>query len=74
MVRDENGEPGFEVIVGGGLGRTPMLGKTVREFLPKADLLPYLEAILQVYNLLRPARQQVQGAHQDPRPRGLAST
>ncbi len=51
MVRDENGEPGYEVIVGGGLGRTPMIGKTVREFLPKADLLPYLEAILQVYNL-----------------------
>ena len=51
MVRDDNGAPGYEVIVGGGLGRTPMIGKTVREFLPKADLLPYLEAILQVYNL-----------------------
>ncbi len=38
MLRDENGEPGYEVIVGGGLGRTPMIGKTVREFLPKADL------------------------------------
>jgi sulfite reductase (NADPH) hemoprotein beta-component len=52
MVRGAAGEPGYEVMVGGGLGRTPMLGKTVREFLPKADLLPYLEAILQVYNLL----------------------
>jgi sulfite reductase (NADPH) hemoprotein beta-component len=51
MLRDDDGDPGYEVIVGGGLGRTPMLGKTVREFLPKADLLPYLEAILQVYNL-----------------------
>jgi sulfite reductase (NADPH) hemoprotein beta-component len=51
MVRDEAGEPGYEVIVGGGLGRTPMVGKVVREFLPKDDLLPYLEAILQVYNL-----------------------
>ncbi|MBA3326028.1 MAG: nitrite/sulfite reductase [Rhodobacteraceae bacterium] len=51
MLRDENGAPGYEVIIGGGLGRTPMLGKTVREFLPKADLLAYLEAILQVYNL-----------------------
>ena len=40
------------MLIGGGLGRTPMIGKTVREFLPKADLLPYLEAILQVYNLL----------------------
>ncbi|MFO1107037.1 MAG: nitrite/sulfite reductase [Amaricoccus sp.] len=51
MVRNEAGEPGYEVMVGGGLGRTPMLAKTVRDFLPKADLLPYLEAILQVYNL-----------------------
>ncbi|MEP4434489.1 MAG: nitrite/sulfite reductase [Hyphomicrobiales bacterium] len=51
MVRNEAGEPGYEVMVGGGLGRTPMVGKTVRDFLPKEDLLPYLEAILQVYNL-----------------------
>lgn len=51
MVRNEAGEPGYEVIVGGGLGRTPMIGKTVRDFVPKADLLPYLEAILRVYNL-----------------------
>ena len=52
MVRDADGAPGYEVSVGGGLGRTPMIGKAVREFLPKADLLPYLEAILHVYNLL----------------------
>ena len=51
MVRNEAGEPGYEVIVGGGLGRTPMIGKTMRDFVPKADLLPYLEAILRVYNL-----------------------
>ncbi|MHA3914644.1 nitrite/sulfite reductase [Halovulum sp. GXIMD14793] len=51
MVRDQAGAPGYEVIIGGGLGRTPMIGRTVRSFLPKADLLPYLEAILQVYNL-----------------------
>ncbi|WP_306119578.1 MULTISPECIES: nitrite/sulfite reductase [unclassified Roseitalea] len=51
MVRNAAGEPGYEVVVGGGLGRTPMIGKTVRDFLPKADLLPYLEAILRVYNL-----------------------
>jgi sulfite reductase (NADPH) hemoprotein beta-component len=50
MLRDENGEPGFEVIVGGGLGRTPMIGKTIRPFLPKQHLLSYLEAILRVYN------------------------
>ena len=47
---ERGGEPGFEVIVGGGLGRTPMVGKVIREFLPKAELLPYVEAILSVYN------------------------
>ncbi|MCF1708437.1 nitrite/sulfite reductase [Tabrizicola sp. J26] len=52
MVRNSAGEPGFEVIVGGGLGRTPMIGHTVRDFLPKADLLPYVEAVLSVYNTL----------------------
>jgi sulfite reductase (NADPH) hemoprotein beta-component len=52
MVRNAAGEPGFEVIVGGGLGRTPMVGKVLRDFLPKADLLPYIEAIVSVYNLL----------------------
>ena len=51
MVRSEAGAPGYEVSIGGGLGRTPMVGKVVRDFLPKADLLAYLEAILQVYNL-----------------------
>jgi sulfite reductase (NADPH) hemoprotein beta-component len=52
MVRNAAGEPGFEVIVGGGLGRTPMIGMTVRDFLPEADLLPYVEAVLSVYNVL----------------------
>ena len=52
MVRNNAGEAGFEVIVGGGLGRTPMVGKVLRNFLPKADLLPYCEAIVSVYNLL----------------------
>ncbi len=51
MVR-RGDEAGFEVIVGGGLGRTPMIGKVIRAFLPQADLLPYLEAVLSVYNLL----------------------
>jgi len=51
MQRDDAGNAGYEVIVGGGLGRTPMVGKVLRAFLPKADLLPYLEAILNVYNL-----------------------
>ena len=52
MMRSKSGENGYEVIVGGGLGRTPMIGKVIREFLPEQDLLPYVEAILQVYNAL----------------------
>ena len=51
MVLNDAGEPGYEVIVGGGLGRTPMIGKVMRPFVSEADLLPYLEAILHVYNL-----------------------
>ncbi|MGZ9106772.1 MAG: nitrite/sulfite reductase, partial [Rhodoplanes sp.] len=50
IVRAVDGEIGFEVLVGGGQGRTPMLGKTIRPFLPKRHLLSYLEAILRVYN------------------------
>src|SRR5690606_34145834 len=45
LVRNEQGEVGFEVLVGGGLGRAPMIGHVIREFLPKQDLLSYLEAI-----------------------------
>ena len=48
----QNGAPGFEVLVGGGLGRTPFIGHKVRDFLPVADLLPYVEAVLSVYNTL----------------------
>jgi sulfite reductase (NADPH) hemoprotein beta-component len=48
--RNPEGQVGFEVIVGGGLGRTPIIGKTIREFLPKDELLAYLEAVLRVYN------------------------
>jgi sulfite reductase (NADPH) hemoprotein beta-component len=50
MRRGRGGELGFEVMVGGGLGRTPYLGPTIREFLPTRHLLSYLEAILRVYN------------------------
>ena len=50
MCRDGRGRVGFKVVVGGGLGRTPIIGKTIREFLPKRHLLSYLEAILRVYN------------------------
>ncbi len=48
--RNDAGEVGFEVLVGGGLGRTPILAQTVRAFLPKRHLLSYLEAILRIYN------------------------
>jgi sulfite reductase (NADPH) hemoprotein beta-component len=50
MRRDAQGKVGFEVLVGGGLGRTPIIGKVIREFLPREHLLSYLEAILRVYN------------------------
>ncbi|OGT74463.1 MAG: sulfite reductase [Gammaproteobacteria bacterium RIFCSPLOWO2_02_FULL_57_10] len=50
IVRNEAGEPGFRVLVGGGLGRTPVVGKEIRAFLPKEHLLTYLDAILRVYN------------------------
>ena len=50
--RDEAGETGFRVLVGGGQGRTPILAETIREFLPKHHLLSYVEAILRVYNQL----------------------
>ncbi len=49
---EKDGARGFEVLVGGGLGRTPMIGKVITEFLPEADLLPYLEAIVSVWNLI----------------------
>lgn len=48
---NEQGEVGFRVYVGGGLGRTPVIGVAIREFLPEEELLSYLEAILRVYNL-----------------------
>ncbi len=48
----ENNEIGYRVVIGGGLGRTPLIGKVVRDFLPKKDLLAYLEAILHTYNKL----------------------
>jgi len=52
MVKGEGQAIGFEVIVGGGLGRTPTIGVSIRSFLAKEDLLSYLEAILRVYNML----------------------
>jgi len=52
MRQNIRGEVGFEVLVGGGQGRTPVIAETIRDFLPKRDLLSYLEAILRVYNML----------------------
>ncbi len=49
--KNDVGKVGFEVIVGGGLGRTPYVGHTIRSFLPEENLLSYLEAVLRVYNL-----------------------
>jgi sulfite reductase (NADPH) hemoprotein beta-component len=49
---NSTGEVGFQVLVGGGLGRTPYIAPTVREFLPKKHILSYLEAILRIYNQL----------------------
>jgi sulfite reductase (NADPH) hemoprotein beta-component len=50
VVSDAAGEPGVRVFAGGGLGRTPVIGKVVREFLPRRHLLSYLDALLRVYN------------------------
>jgi sulfite reductase (NADPH) hemoprotein beta-component len=51
IVKNPEGEVGFAVYVGGGLGRTPMVAHKIRDFLPKADLLAYTDAILRIYNL-----------------------
>lgn len=52
IVKNDAGETGYKIFVGGGLGRTPMIGKVLHDFLPVEDLLPYCEAILTVYNTL----------------------
>ncbi|MBZ0123080.1 MAG: nitrite/sulfite reductase, partial [Roseovarius sp.] len=49
---EQGGERGFQVWIGGGMGRTPMVARLLRDFLPRADLLPYLEAVLATYNRL----------------------
>jgi sulfite reductase (NADPH) hemoprotein beta-component len=52
QVVEQNGVRGYRIFVGGGLGRTPMIGKVLRDFLPEVDLLPYVEAVVSVWNLL----------------------
>ncbi len=51
LKKNAAGEIGFIVLVGGGLGRSPFIGKVIREFLPKDDLIRYIQAILRVYNM-----------------------
>jgi len=51
LVEDERGKPGYKIFIGGGLGRTPLVGVLLRKFLPQDHLLAFLEAILRVYNL-----------------------
>ena len=51
IVKNARGETGFQVLVGGGMGRTPMLAKVCRDWLPKSELLAYIEAVMRVYNL-----------------------
>jgi sulfite reductase (NADPH) hemoprotein beta-component len=51
LIKNHTGEVGFKVIVGGGLGRTPVIGQVIKPFLEKKHLLSYLEAILRIYNL-----------------------
>jgi sulfite reductase (NADPH) hemoprotein beta-component len=52
LVKNDAGEMGYKVLVGGGLGRTPVIAPVVNEFLPEKDLLTYLDAVLRVYNQL----------------------
>lgn len=51
LTRNEAGETGFTIYVGGGLGRTPMIAKKIADFIPRDQLLAYLEAVMRVYNL-----------------------
>jgi sulfite reductase (NADPH) hemoprotein beta-component len=50
LYKNEDGELGFEVLVGGGLGRTPFIAKTIKQFVHRRDILSYVEAIMRVYN------------------------
>jgi len=51
LVKNDVGEIGFKILVGGGLGRTPIIGQVIKPYLEKKHLLSYLEAILRIYNL-----------------------
>ncbi|WP_406720920.1 nitrite/sulfite reductase [Thioclava litoralis] len=49
---EQDGQQGYRILVGGGLGRTPMIGQVITDFIPKADLLPYLEAVVSTWNII----------------------
>ncbi|MBL0231486.1 MAG: nitrite/sulfite reductase [Moraxellaceae bacterium] len=51
IVKNEAGEIGYKILVGGGLGRTPIIGAVIRDFVPQTELIAYLEAIVRIYNL-----------------------
>ncbi|MGB4342426.1 MAG: nitrite/sulfite reductase [Moraxellaceae bacterium] len=51
IVKNDAGDIGYRIMVGGGLGRTPIVGSVIRDYLPREDLISYLEAVLRVYNL-----------------------
>ena len=69
LVKNDAGEIGFEVYIGGGMGRTPFVAPLIRPFLPADHLFSYIEAALRVWNMQRAPRQHPQAADQDPRPR-----
>ncbi|MBU2038680.1 MAG: nitrite/sulfite reductase [Gammaproteobacteria bacterium] len=50
IIRNAEGQIGYRILVGGGLGRTPIVGEEIRSFLPEEDLLTYLDAVIRVYN------------------------
>jgi sulfite reductase (NADPH) hemoprotein beta-component len=50
LIKNDAGELGFKVLVGGGMGRTPIIGTTIREFLPAMQIMNFLEAVVRVYN------------------------
>ncbi len=59
LKKNDAGEVVVSILAGGGLGRTPIIGSIIREDLPWQHLLTYCEAVLRVYNPLRPSRQPV---------------
>ncbi len=65
--KNEAGEIGFQVRVGGGMGRTPVIGTVLREFLPWHEILVYIEAIVRVYNRYGRRDNKWKARHQDPR-------